>query len=185
MLLKLFRGLQHGSVLMAPTLPPHFLVLSCISPDRIYLQDATWLLLLTTPRSSVVYIVHLIDNEQQHRQRATLPLKKSRFSIHKVLESRLTSATVFSRLLLSPALLICSREKPGHRHGRSQGAELRSPPPHTHRHTLQVPMGQRQINRKDASAAIGALAQRELLPLSTVRAIKGSLLKLKKSVLWS
>lgn len=65
------------------------------------------------------------------------------------------------------------------------GSRAQVPPPHTHRHTLQPPMGQRQINRKDASAAIEALAQRELLPLSTARTIKGSLLKLKKSTLWS
>lgn len=92
---------------------------------------------------------------------------------------------VFSWLLPSPALLICSQEKPGHRYGRSQGAELRSSPPHTHRHTLEVPVGQRQIKRKDASAAIRALAQREFLLLSTVRAIRSLLLKLKKSSLWS
>lgn len=144
------------------------------------------LLLSTTPHSNVVYTPYAINNEQIHRQTATLPQKKkSRFSIHKVLESRLTSATVFSRLLLSPVLLICSREKPGHRQGRSRGAELGSPPPPPVQPTLQVPKGQRQTNRQDASAAVGALAQRELLPLSAQSAvIKGLLFKLKKTMLW-
>lgn len=76
MLLKLFRGLQHGSIFMAPTLPFCFLVLSCISPARIYLQDATLELPLATPHSSIVHNLHMINNEQQRRQRATLPLKK-------------------------------------------------------------------------------------------------------------
>lgn len=100
---------------------PAFLSSLVVAPRPDYIsQDAPLLLLLTTPHSSVVYTPYVKNNEQLCRQTDTHPSpeKKTRFGIHKVLESRLTSATVFSWLLLSPALLVCSREKPGHRHGR-------------------------------------------------------------------
>lgn len=135
-------------------------------------QDAPLLLLSPPPHSDVVYSPSTINNKRLRRQPPS-PCKRSRFGVHEVVESRLTSATVFSWLLLSPALLICSQGEPGCRHSRSRA---RFPLTTGAAHTAH-PEGQRQTDRRDASAASGARAERGLLPLSTVGSDEGLTLK--------
>lgn len=139
---------------------PAFLSSLVVAPRPDYIsQDAPLLLLLTTPHSSIVYTPYVKNNEQLCRQTDihSPPEKKTnRFGIHKVLESRLTSASLF----MASAVTSSADLLPGKAWAQTRPASPLWPP--------QVPKGQRQINRQDASGAAGALARTEPLPLSAV-----------------
>lgn len=85
----------------------------------------------------------------------------------------MASAVTSSADLLPGKARAQARREPGSR------ARVCPPLPATAAHA-PGPQGQGQMNRKDASAAIGALARRELLPLSPVSGDQG----LTKPVLW-
>lgn len=72
-------------------------------------QDAPLLLLSPPPHSDVVYSPSTINNKQLRRQPPS-PCKRSRFGIHEVLESRLTSAT---RLFMASAVTSSADLLPG------------------------------------------------------------------------